>query len=70
MCEQERRGKCVEVERVEEELVVGGSGESHKSSKLESRKRGGVCVVCVCWTERRLFTRVLGWGSNPPGLHH
>lgn len=28
---------------------VGGSGESHKSSKLESRKRGVVCVyVCVC----------------------
>lgn len=26
---------------------VGGSGESHKSSKLESRKRGVVCV-CVC----------------------
>lgn len=38
-CECVKR-QSVPVVPVEEELlVVGGSGESHKSSKLESRKR-------------------------------
>lgn len=44
--------------------MVGGSGESHKGSKLESRLRGGACVcVSVCVRDRGgLFTRVLGVG--------
>jgi len=51
MCVCENRQRVLVV-LVEEELVVGGSGESHKGSKLESRQKGGVfvcvCVLCVC----------------------
>lgn len=60
----------------EEELVVGGSGESHKKLKAgiqEESVFASVCAnacVCVCEGQRGgLCARVLGRGSNPPSLH-
>lgn len=53
---------------------AGGGWLWRISQKLKAgiqEERTCVCVCLhVCGTERGLFTRVLGWGSNPPCLHH